>query len=70
MSRITIDVELRPFIVPNYVSAMAKPRPREQGVVESPSYALSELDEKTLSALCDEFRATVFEKAGKDDPRL
>lgn len=67
---IKIDLELQPFSVPNFVHGVMLVKPREQGFIEGPKYALRELDEKALSALCDQFRADVFEKAGKDDPRL
>ena len=37
--------------------------------IKSLSLNLSELDEDTLSNLCDQFRKNVFEKANKKDPR-
>lgn len=41
----------------------------EKAIDNAPSYALSDLDADTLSKMCDEFRAEIFEKAGKEDPR-
>jgi hypothetical protein len=63
----TVELKLQPFRVPNYVLTEGKVRPRQDGFhpEETPKYALNELDEETLSALCDEFRKGVFEKAGK-----
>jgi hypothetical protein len=61
-------VELRPFTVPNYVIQVTPARPRQEGFVEAPKYALTELDADTLAQLCDDFRKSVFEKAGKPDP--
>ena len=58
-------IKLRGFTVPNYVVAEMPARPRQQ----APSFPLSELEAETLARLCDEFRAAVFEKAGKVDPR-
>lgn len=64
----TKTVNLQPFRVPNFVIQDAPARPRQEGFTESPKYALSELEPETLAELCDDFRRSVFEKAGKDDP--
>jgi hypothetical protein len=61
--KITLDQELVPFTVPNYVMAKSKPRPRQDGIIENPKYHLSELSDETLKALCDQFRIDVFTKA-------
>lgn len=63
----TIEIELQPFSVPNYVLTVDKPRAREQAW-ETPKFALSELSPETLYRMCDDFRRTVFEKAGKSPP--
>lgn len=63
-----IQVELQPFLVPIYVIVKAKPRPKHEGIIESPKYALDELDAETLDSLCREFRAAVFGRAGIEDP--
>lgn len=64
------SVILQPMTVPNYVIQHMPPGKRDEGFREAPKYALSELDANTLSLLCDEFRANVFQKAGIKDPRL
>jgi hypothetical protein len=66
---VKIDLELQPFNTPNFVIVKMPARPRHDGWQESPKYSLAELDAQTLSALCDQFRAEIFKKAGKDDPR-
>jgi hypothetical protein len=63
----TLQVELQPFTVPNYVIQKMPPAPREHGVMEAPKYALNELSADTLDGLCNEFRREVFAKAGKPD---
>lgn len=63
-----IEVELQPFSVPNYVLTVQEPRPKQDGIQETPKYHLSELSPETLDRLCDEFRDAVFEKAGKRKP--
>ena len=64
-----IKIELVPFSVPNYVLVKMPPARRQDGFTpDGPKYALADLDNEVLSALCREFRAKVFEKAGKDDP--
>jgi hypothetical protein len=64
-----MKIALKPFTVPNYVIGEAPPRPRQDGWQEPPKWELGELDADTLSELCDDFRAAVFEKAGAADPR-
>lgn len=54
--------------VPNFVIQKTEARPRQEGWVEAPKYALEDIDPATLARLCDKFRADVFEKAGKVDP--
>lgn len=66
----TIQTKLKPFSTPNFVSIELPPRPRECGMIELPSIALKDLDEDTLSQLCEEFRQNVFRKAGKKDPKV
>ena len=56
-----IQVELKPFAAPNFAIAV-----EPHGVEKKTAYALCELDEETLDAMCDEFRTEVFKKAGKE----
>lgn len=64
-----IEIKLQPFTTPNFVIAQVPPQPREHGFAQAPSFPLSEVDADSLSVMCDEFRAEVFKKAGKRDPR-
>lgn len=64
------EVELKPFMTPNFVITEMPPGVRQDGFKEAPKLPLSDVDASTLSMLCDQFRADVFEKAGKQDPRL
>lgn len=64
----TLQVELQPFQTPDFVHAVSKPALKQQGMQESPRYPLSDLDPMTLDRLCDDFRAEVFRKAGKEQP--
>lgn len=63
-----MKIKTRPFNVPNFVLQEAKIRPRSDGFHEAPSFPLSDFDADELSQMCDEFRAAVFKKAGKQDP--
>ena len=63
-----LQVELRPFQVPNFVRAVSKPGLKQDGMQELPCYPLSDLDPLMLDKLCSEFRAEVFRKAGKEPP--
>lgn len=61
-----MKIKTRPFSVPNFILEEGQ----SHRVLSGPmSYLLSEFDADELSAKCDEFRAAVFRKAGKVDPR-
>ena len=64
----TIELELKPFNVPNYVLTAQKVGERQDGFTETPVYKLEDLDVETLEPLCNEFRDSVFKKANKDQP--
>jgi hypothetical protein len=61
------EFPITPFMVPNFVSIQMPPGLRQDGFKPNPSIPLSDLDMFTLGKLCDEFRAAVFAKAGKQD---
>ena len=63
-------ISLQPMRIPNFVLSKMPARPRQEGFKEGPKWALSELYPEVLSDLCDNFRAGVFEKAGKPDPKI
>lgn len=65
-----IEIELLPFSVPNFVIAKTEPKPCQEGFSEAPKFHLREVSETALSDLCDAFRASVFSKAEKFDPKL
>lgn len=62
-TRINVEIEIIPFDVPEFVLQVGVER-RDAPI------RIRDLDEATLSALCDGFREEVFMKAGKKDPRL
>ena len=64
----TLQVELQPFQTPNFVRAVVSPGLKQDGMQELPAYPLSDLDSETLDKLCNDFRAEVFRKAGKEQP--
>ena len=64
-----MKVDLLGFTTPNFVIQKMPPRPKQDGLVEAPKYALSEIPAEELSSLCDHFRAEIFRKAGKPDPK-
>ena len=64
----TLQIELQPFQTPHFVRAVSKPELKQDGMQELPCYPLSDLDSLTLDKLCDQFRAEVFQKAGKEQP--
>lgn len=66
--KVTLEVDLQPFMVPNFVRVVSEPGRKEDGVQELPCYPLSVLDSWTLHKLCCNFRDEVFRKAGKGQP--
>ena len=64
-----MKVKLQPFSTPNYVIAESKSELKQDSMVESPKWHIKEVDETTLSEMCDQFRKDIFEKAGKRDPK-
>lgn len=69
-----IKIKLKPFRVPNFVLVDAdRVGQRQDGFNPDNNgmkFELSQLDEDTLDELCEQFRADVFQKAGKVDPEL
>jgi hypothetical protein len=63
-----MKVELQPWMTPNFVTAVTKPRPRQEGMQEAPKWHIGDVDAETLAEQCDRFRADIFAKAGKADP--
>ena len=68
MTKITLEVELKPFTVPNYVLVVSKPGLRQDGMTDTPKYLLSDIDSATLDKMCSQFRHDVFAKAGRYPP--
>lgn len=64
-----VEVAIQPFSIPNFVRRDKKAAAAGDPDAEA-AFELSAVDAMTLSALCDQFRADVFKKAGKTDPRL
>ena len=59
--KMKIEVEVEPFTAPNFV--------RVSDAAET-AVPLADVDAQVLSALCDQFRESVFKIARKKDPRL
>jgi len=64
-----MEVDLQPWNVPNFVIAVMPPGKRQDGLKEAPKWNLRDVSAEVLSAQCDKFRAEIFEKAGKVDPK-
>ena len=63
-----VHLKLKPWMTPNFAIVDAPARPRQEGFTGGPSIPLRDLHPEVLAALCAEFRAGVFAKAGKADP--
>jgi hypothetical protein len=64
-----MNVELQPWLTPNFVSIVMPIGKRQDGWKEALKFELKDLDEQILSDQCDKFRKEVFAKAGKIDPK-
>jgi hypothetical protein len=64
--KITLEINLQPFTVPDFVLAEESPKERQEGFSEGRKYELHELSAETLEALCWKFKQEVFAKAGKN----
>ena len=57
-----IEVELIPWIIPNFITVAAHGGDREK------TFPLSHFDSLTLDKMCVEFREAIFKKAEKQFP--
>jgi hypothetical protein len=65
-----MKVKLRPWIAPNFAVPEAPARPREEGIdLSHQGIHVSNIPAETLAEMADEWRAELFRKAGKKDPR-
>jgi len=64
-----IELEVSDWATPNVVEVKRPPRPRQEGFTPMPGILLADASANLLAELCDNFRAEVFRKAGKQDPR-
>lgn len=65
----TYSVKLMPFPVPTAVRVQLAGL-RQDGMKPLPEILLSDLSVETLEELCREFRASVFDAAGKTRPEF
>ena len=63
----SIEIDFKPFNVPNFVVADNDMEAREANC-ENQSFPLSVLSPEALDKMCDEFRKSVFAKAKKQPP--
>lgn len=64
-----MNIQLKPFQVPNFVIPIRPAVERQHGPSFDSGFSLSEVDAEELSKMCDAFRQAVFNKAGKKDPK-
>ena len=61
------NLELRPFHIPNFIIVKESDEAKGRGG-PARKFRVDELHPDTLATMCDDFRAAIFEKAGKADP--
>lgn len=65
-----MNIQLKPFLVPNFIIPILPAVERQSGPSFSNGFPLSEVSAEELSKMCDDFRAAIFSKACKKDPKL
>lgn len=65
-----MQIKFRPFTVPNFVIQEMPAGLKQDGWKELPSWPLRTIDVEDLDQLCSDFRAEIFKKAEKQDPKL
>ena len=77
--KVTITIEFDEWVVPDFITAKSSSYPYQdmfEEIVKQDRFGktikweLFEVDANILSKQCDTFRAEVFRKAKKDDPKL
>gem|GEM_PF-2216326 len=66
--KVKIEMDINPFSIPSFVTVSGQSNPRQDGFKPAEDIPLFMLDEYTLDKLCDDFRDSVFKKAGKSQP--
>lgn len=65
----TIKIEIKPFLVPNFVLTTGRKGDTSSlGDAVDTTLPMSALDAETLERMCDDFRDSIFKKAGKSRP--
>ena len=64
-----MEIKFKPWMVPNFLISESPPGLRQDGPKFTTGWALRDIDADELSKQCDLFRAEIFRKAGKDDPK-
>lgn len=60
-----MKIDLQPWTTPNFVTAVTKSRPRQEGMHEAPKWHISDVDAETLAEQCDRFRADFSEEVAQ-----
>ena len=66
--KITTEIELKPFKVPDYVWQKMPPGYRQGGFLPQSGIELNRIHWRTLGEMCDRFKEEVFKKAGYNVP--
>jgi len=61
-----INGVMKPWMIPNFIVIQNGDKPTDGDT----SFHIREVEAQALSIQCEAFRADVFKKAGKKDPRL
>lgn len=61
----SVELELAPFSVPDHVSVKGNAQLKQQGFTANRQLHLTELRREVLEKLCEDFKNSILEKAGK-----
>jgi hypothetical protein len=65
-----VEVEYLDWDTPNFIKIRQPVGKRQDGInLELQGVSITSADPEVLSMMCDKFRADIFAKAGKPDPK-
>lgn len=62
----TIEMKLQPWLAPNFARVEQAPRPRQEGIHETPAIPVADLSAEALTSLAEQWLTDLYAKAGKE----
>jgi len=62
----SIQLKLKPWVVPRFATVEMPPRPRQDDIRELPSIPVSDLSREALRSLAEQWLTDLYAKAGQE----